>query len=182
MPFVNRTACLALLACLVARSVSAEISLRLSNQQLAHESSVVLIGRATTAESRWIDRRLVTAVTIEIAESLKGDVSGTTEVLLPGGIDVFGRIQVAMTYPGAPQIQHGEEVFLFLTYDQDLSGYTVSGFAQGKFSIVTQRGKRLVSRDLRGSQLVEGTGLSRGTVTLTPLAEFRAEIDRYVRR
>jgi hypothetical protein len=78
---------------------------------------------------------------------------------------------------------HGnEDVFLFLTYDADVNGYVVSGFAQGKFSIVTQQGTRMISRDLRGSQLVEGTGVARGTATLTPLADFRAEIAGFVGR
>ena len=82
-----------------------------------------------------------------------------------------------MTYPGAPTMRDNEQVFLFLTRSDEVDGYVVSGFAQGKFSIVTDAaGVRRVSRDLRGSQLVEGTGVSRGTVTLEPLATFRQEI------
>ena len=79
-------------------------------------------------------------------------------------------------------MHNGEDVFLFLMQDDDLGGYIVTGFAQGKFSILTQRGTLFVSRDLRGSQLVEGTGISRGTVVLTTLDEFRNEIAGYVSR
>jgi hypothetical protein len=167
---------------LVAATAAADISVRLSNEQLADTSSAILIGRATSSQSRWIDRTLVTAVTVEISETLKGAVSGRVEVLLPGGVDTTRRIKVGMTYPGAPQMQDGEEVFLFLTYDDDLGGYVVNGFAQGKFSIVTQQGTRVVSRDLRGSQLVEGPGITRGTATLIPLDVFREEIVGYVAR
>jgi hypothetical protein len=129
-----------------------------------------------------VERTLVTAVTVEIAEALKGGVAGRIEVILPGGIDANRRFPVAMTFPGAPRMQPNEEMFLFLSYDSTQANYVITGFAQGKFSVVNQQGIRVVSRDLRGSQLVEGPGVSRGTVTLTPLSSFRAEILDYLAR
>jgi hypothetical protein len=168
---------------LVASNAAADISVRLSNEALTDGSEAIVIGRVTAAESRWVNRSLVTAVMVQISETLKGGLAGQIEVLLPGGIDASRRFKVAMTYPGAPQMQTGEEVFLFLVQDDDLGGgYVVAGFAQGKFSILTQQGTQVVSRDLRGSQLVEGTGISRGTVVLMPLADFRNEIAGYVSR
>lgn len=155
----------------------ADLSVRLTNAQLTATSDVILIGRVLSSQSRWIDRSLATAVTVQVEESLKGGVSGELEVLLPGGTDASRRVKVAMTYPGAPTLHGDEQVFLFLTRSDDVGGYIVSGFAQGKFSIVTDStGIRRVSRDLRGSQLLEGTGISRGTVTLEPLATFRQDI------
>jgi hypothetical protein len=155
----------------------ADVSVRLSNAQLTAGSDVIVIGRVTASQSRWIERTLVTAVSVRIDESLKGDASGSIEVIVPGGVDVSRRIPVGMTFPGAPTLHADEPVFLFLSFSDQVAGYVVSGFAQGKFSIVTDRaGVRRVSRDLRGSQLVEGTGVSRGTVTLEPLATFREEI------
>jgi hypothetical protein len=163
--------------------VFAELSIELSNAQLTAASEVIVIGRATSSQSRWVDRTLVTAVNVQITESLKGAIGGFVEVLLPGGIDAARRIPVAMTYPGAPTMQPGEEVFLFLNYADDVSGYVVSGFAQGKFSIISDAtGVQRVSRDLRGSQLIEGAGISRGTVTLAALSAFRQEILGYVGR
>jgi hypothetical protein len=179
---LGRILIVAFLATLIVSIASADVSVRLSNQQLVEESSAIVIGRAIGSASRWIERTLVTAVTVEIAETLKGDVAGELEVLLPGGVDASRRIKVGMTYPGAPRMQIEEDVFLFLTYDEDLAGYIVSGYAQGKFSVVVQQGTRMVSRDLRGSQLVEGPGISRGTMTLTPLAHFKDEIAGYVSR
>ena len=166
----------------LAQPASADISIRLSNQQLTEGSDVIVIGRAAERSTRWIDGSLVTAVMVEITEAIKGGVAGRIEVLLPGGADTNRRIKVGMTFPGAPQMQAKEEVFLFLTHDSDIGGYIVSGFAQGKFSIVTQQGRRMIARDLRGSQLVEGTGIARGTVTLTPLDDFRSEIAGYINR
>ena len=160
---------------------SADISIRLSNQQLTSSSEVIVIGRATSTQSRWIERTLVTAVDVQIAQTLKGPADGSVEVLLPGGVDAARRIPVAMTYAGAPMMRPGEDVFLFLVYDADVRGYIVTGFAQGKLSIMTDAaGVRRVHRDLRGSQLVEGAGVSRGTVTLASLSAFTEEILGYL--
>ena len=174
---------LALVALLgFAPAAFADLTIRQSNEQLTAGSEIIVIGRAADRSTRWVDRTLITAVTVDITETLKGGISGQIEVLLPGGVDMSRQVPIGMTFPGAPQMQPNEDVFLFLTHDADAGGYIVSGFAQGKFSIVTQQGQRMISRDLRGSQLVEGTGVSRGTVTLTPLADFRAEIAGYVNR
>ena len=160
---------------------SAEISIELSNSQLTTSSEVIVIGRATSVQSRWIDRTLVTAVNVQITESIKGALGASVEVILPGGIDATRRIPVAMTYAGAPTVRPGEELFLFLLYADDVGGYIVNGFAQGKFSIMTDAtGVRRVHRDLRGSQLIEGAGISRGTVTMTALSAFREEILGYL--
>ena len=160
----------------------ADLSVKLSNEALADSSELIVIGRATSLASRWIDRTLVTAVTIQVAETIKGVAPGSVEVLLPGGIDLARPVPVSMTYAGAPAMRQGEDVFLFLVYADDVNGYVVNGFAQGKFSIMTDAGGvRRVNRDLRGSQLVEGAGISRGTVTMVSLAEFRVEIIGYVR-
>lgn len=173
------------LVCTIAASIvsvsRADVSYKLSNEQLATTADAIVIGRATGASSRWVGRTLVTAVTVHVDESLKGGVSGSIEVILPGGTDANRRIPVAMSFPGAPTMRDGEQVFLFLSVDPEVGGYIVSGFAQGKFSIVTDaRGERRVSRDLRGSQLVEGTGVSRGTTTLVSLAAFRDEVSGYL--
>jgi hypothetical protein len=77
----------------------------------------------------------------------------------------------------------GEDVFLFLSQDSDISsGLTVVGFSQGKFSIVGDgKGGKAVSRDLTQVTLVGGTGTARGTVTLVGLNEFKQEILEYLR-
>jgi hypothetical protein len=177
---VHVVCCVACL--LVADRAAAEISIKLSNKDLTTQSDVIVVGRALDSSSRWIGRMLVTAVKVQVRESLKGGGSAVVEVLLPGGIDATRRVPVGMAVPGAPRIQRNEDVFLFLAHDTNVGGYVVTGFAQGKFSIVTQRGRQMVSRDARGSQLAEGTSLSRGTATLTPLADFRREIATYIAR
>lgn len=170
-------------ACLlVADRAAAELSIKQSNEELTRRSDVIVIGRALGSSSRWIGRTLVTAVTVQVRESLKGGASAVVEVLLPGGIDARRRVPVGMAVAGAPRIERNEDVFLFLAHNANVGGYVVTGFAQGKFSIVTQQGRQMVSRDARGSQLVQGGNLSRGTATATPLADFRREIATYVAR
>jgi hypothetical protein len=182
----NRLRCLQVVCCLAclltADRAAAEISVKLSNQELTTQSSVIVIGRAAGSRSRWVRGMLMTAVQVEVSETLKGAGAGVVEVLLPGGIDLTRRVPVGMTFPGAPSIQPNEEVLLFLASNAALGGYIVTGFAQGKFAIITQQGRQMVSRDLRTSQLAVGTGLSRGSGTLTPLADFRQEIATYIAR
>jgi hypothetical protein len=182
----SRRRCLQVVCCtvslLVADRAAAEISIKLSNQQLTAQSDVIVIGRAIDSASRWANRILVTAVRVQVREALKGGGSGVMEVLLPGGIDLTRKAPVSMTFPGAPRIQRNEDVLLFLTRNAGLGGYIVTGFAQGKFSIVMQQGRQMISRNLSGSQLALGNNLSRGVATLTPLADFRQEIASYIVR
>jgi hypothetical protein len=55
--------------------------------------------------------------------------------------------------------------------------YTVAGFSQGKFSIVTDEdGQQMVSRDLKKTALQGNNGVRRGQSSATPLANFKAEV------
>lgn len=153
----------------------------LTNQDLVTEADVVVIGECVNVTTRWVDRMLVTDATIRIAENLKG-TSGSLTLILPGGIDSNRPVPVMMSYPGAPQITLGEEVFLFLEDETTtLGGYTVVGFSQGKFSIVNDaQGRKVVERDLTKVDLQSGTGISRGVKTLTSLQEFKEEIRKHL--
>src|SRR5688572_9226009 len=107
-----------------------------STAGLVGPSDVIVTGTCTNLESIWINdgRNLVTLATINVSDVLKGSVGSTITVVLPGGTDANRRIPVAMSYPGAPTIGSDEEVFLFLTQeDQVADAYAVVGFAQGKF-------------------------------------------------
>lgn len=171
------------LVVLAAAPAFATTAIRLSNEAMAATADVIAIGTAIDVHSAWEGRTLVTVVTVKVNESLKGDAGSTLSIALPGGIDANRRFPVAVTYAGAPTIEIGEEVFVFLTRDDEImSGLTVVGFAQGKFSIVTDAtGTRFVSRDLTSLSLESGAGVTSGTRSLASLDEFRAEIAAYVR-
>jgi hypothetical protein len=153
------------------------LAVALSLEDMVKQSDVIAIGNCIDTKSVWVDQSLVTLATVSVTESLKGDAS-TLTVALPGGVDANRKIPVAMTYPGAPQIRPGENVFLFLSAESDVAGsYTVAGFSQGKFSIVTDEdGQEVVSRDLRKTELKGDNGVRRGQNSMTPLATLKAEV------
>jgi hypothetical protein len=104
-------------------------------------------------------------------------------VVLPGGVDANRKFPVAMTYPGAPTLTPGEDAFLFLSSQSEVAdGYTIAGFAQGKFSIVTDEdGEPLVSRDLTNMSLQGNNGVHRGGSNLTPLKSLKEQVKGYLK-
>ena len=155
----------------------------LTTSALVAEAEVIAIGECVDLTTAWEGRTLVTRATIQVGESLKGDVAGLIVVTVPGGIDLNRRIPIAMTYPGAPVLRPGEQVFLFLDRAGDGSALTVAGFSQGKYSIgVDGSGQSYVTRDLTDLTLVTPTAQSPGTRSRISLAEFRREVRGHLAR
>ncbi|MCL4813320.1 MAG: hypothetical protein KJ061_12570 [Vicinamibacteraceae bacterium] len=169
---------LAFAAAVLPSPVQATTVRALTTEAMTREADVIAIGQCVAVETVWEDRVLVTKATIEVSESLKGGASGRIVVSLPGGIDTNRKHPIAMTYPGAPIMQPGERVFVFLDRgDTDPSAFTVSGFSQGKFSIVVDpAGEEVVTRDLSQITLVGGPGPTRGAKDRKRLADFRREV------
>jgi hypothetical protein len=165
---------------LFAAALQATTAVELTNLELTQQADTIVIGKCQSVRSAWEGRTLVTLATISISETLKGGVTGSITVTLPGGIDTSRKFPVSMTFPGAPSMQPEEEVFLFLAADPAISsGQTVLGFSQGKFSILTDsKQKKSVSRDLTNLTLVSASGPARGTRVLTSLEEFRNEVKK----
>ena len=159
------------------------LAVALSLEDMAIQSDVIAIGNCADTKSVWVDGSLVTLATVSVSESLKGTESGNLTVVLPGGVDSNRKIPVAMSYPGAPRLTPGEDVFLFLTANPDFGGgYTVAGFSQGKFSIVTDEdGQPVVSRDLTKIALHGNNGVRRGSTNVTPLATFKDKVRGYLK-
>jgi len=160
-------------------------STEVSPVELIGPADLIATGRCTNLESIWINdgRNLVTLATIEVSDVLKGTTGSMVTVVLPGGIDANREIPVAVTYPGAPSIAPEEEVFLFLTQEEQIANsYSIVGFAEGKFSIVTtNKGEKLVSRDLVTVDPQGGPGVVRGTRTMVALSKFKEEIRGHVK-
>ena len=162
--------------------VDTSLAVALSLQDMTSQSDVIAIGNCVETKSVWVDRSLVTLATVSISESLKGNEGSTITVALPGGVDANRAVPIAMTYPGAPQITPGENVFLFLTNSGEVPGsYTVAGFSQGKFSIVTDEdGEQTVARDLRKTSLKSDNGVHRGLNNTIPLSKLKDEVKGYL--
>ena len=156
----------------------------LSIDQMIDRSDLIAIGSCVDTKSEWVDRTLVTLSTISVAETLKGAELGAITVALPGGIDANRKFPIAVTYPGAPRITPGEDVVLFLTASAENSGsYTVTGFSQGKFSIVKdEQGERFVTQDLSRTMLKNNNGIHRGSTGMTPLSSLKAQVKARLRR
>jgi hypothetical protein len=155
----------------------------LSIDQMIDRSDVIAIGNCVDTKSVWVDRTLTTITTISVSETLKGAELGAITVAVPGGIDANRKFPIAMTYPGAPQITPGEDVFLFLNTSESTGAYTVTGFSQGKFSIVKDEdGNRFVTRDLSKTMLKDNNGVHRGSADLTPLSSLKAQVKARLRQ
>jgi len=159
------------------------LAVALSLQDMVSQSDVIAIGNCVETKSIWVDRTLVTLATVSVSESLKGSgETSTITVELPGGIDANRKIPIAMSYPGAPSLTPGENVFLFLTATGEVAGsYNVAGFSQGKFSIITDEdGEQMVSRNLTKTSLKSDNGVRRGSADLIPLANLKEQVKGYV--
>ena len=158
------------------------LAVALSLGDMVNQSDVIAIGNCVETKSVWVDRTLVTLATISVSESLKGSGTSTVTVELPGGVDANRKIPIAMTYPGAPSVTPGENVFLFLTATGEVGGsYNVTGFSQGKFSIVTDEdGQQMVSRNLSEISLKSNNGVRRGGADLMPLANLKEQVKGYL--
>ena len=154
------------------------LAVALSLEEMVDQSDVIAIGNCGDTKSVWVDGTLVTLATVSVSETLKGAESGNLTVVLPGGVDANRKFPIAVSYPGAPRLTPGEDVFLFLTSDTDSGlGYNVAGFAQGKFSIVNDEdGQPVVSRDLTRLSLQDNNGVRRGTPNVIPLANFKERV------
>lgn len=158
------------------------LAVALSLKDMVNQSDVIAIGNCVETKSVWVDRTLVTLATVSVSESLKGSENSTITIELPGGIDANRAVPIAMTYPGAPNLTPGEDVFLFLTATGEVAGsYNVAGFSQGKFSIVTDEdGEQMVSRNLTKTSLKSNNGVRRGGADLMPLANLKERVKGYL--
>jgi hypothetical protein len=170
---------LALLAALAASPLRATTALERNTNEMIQESQLILTGRCTHVESRWVGRDLVTVATIAVSESLKGAAGSEVNVVIPGGVDSKRPIPIAVTFPAAPSIQLRENVLLFLIPESQIAGsYAIVGFSQGKFTLSEEpTGKAVASQNLSGLRLVgrEGT-VSPGKGRTVTIPELRQKI------
>ena len=161
-------------------SVAATTLTPLSDQELADRADIIVIGRATTRHVTWVGQDLTTMVTVAVSESLKGNAGTELTVALPGGIDRRRKVPIEVLYVGAPHIATGEEVLLFVERTPHFpAAHVVSGFSQGKLSIVSDpSGDKWVSRGSRHDP-VGGAPEAR---RLKRLTDFREEIRAHLER
>lgn len=148
MPHRVRTLFVAF-ALAVAAPASATTIVPMDTRALITRSNDIVIGEVTAVRSRWnADRtRIVTDVTLRVAETLKGGAASEL-VLTQAGGEVDG---LRYTIEGSPRFTPGEETLVFAWRDR-AGTPQVSGLAQGKFEIRRDSGSgaRRVTRSLPG--------------------------------
>ena len=108
---------------------------------LTQSSDAVVRGKVRATQSRWSadHKRIITDVTIDVAEFFKGGGSSTLVVQQPGGeIDGIGQ-----KVSGLASFSEGEEVVLFLEH-LERDKYRVAGMAQGKYRVERSSDKKAV--------------------------------------
>lgn len=125
-----RTLALAALAASAAAWGSTVMALDLP--ALAKASDTIVRGTVRSIESRLSKdgSRVVTDVTLDVQDTLKGQARQSLVVLQPGG--VVG--EVGQKVEGLPGFQLGEEVVVFLER-RGSERFIVAGMAQGKYRV-----------------------------------------------
>lgn len=167
----------------LAAPAAAATVLALELAELVSESDHVVTAVAVAEDVHRDARgRIVTDVTLEVAQRLKGPtaVGGELRMRTLGG--VIG--DLGMRVPGEPSLAMGSEHVLFLR-DGDEACRAV-GMSQGALRISEENGERTVNPGASGLRLVERNGgrLVPGAAAILhpmPLADFIAQVQDIVR-
>lgn len=143
--------------CFLGPRASALVVERMSLLELSREADLVVRARVAACKVRRSARgRLVTDVTVDVLEVLKGRLDALTLVFeQPGGV-LGGRGQVV---PGVPRLAVGEEVVLFLGPEHDRrvgKRRLVIGLCLGIFKTYGREGQVRVRQAIGPGVLVLG--------------------------
>jgi hypothetical protein len=154
-------------------SICATTLARLSLDQMAAGSDAVARVRCTSAESRWENGSIWTVATVDVVESMKGNLPGKITIRVPGG-----RVgHLTATVDGTPKFNPGNEAIVFLQ-QSPAGGYSVAGWAEGTFRISRnpRTGSETVTQDSSAFALFDTRTRTFRTegIRRMPLDEFRA--------
>lgn len=141
-----------------------------SVEELARTSDAVVRGRVTTARAQKTadGRRIFTTYEVRPAAVLRGKAPKVARVVVPGG--VVGTM--GQRVDAAPNLGTGEDVVVFLKRAGN-DEFTVTGMAQGKFSVVG----RVARPDLSNLTFVKmSVGAGERRVEEMPLSELERRV------
>ena len=163
-----------------AASTQATTLVRLSLEQLSQAATVVIRGRVLAQESRWnpAHTQIVTRTTVQVVQSVKGDVPSQVVIDQPGG--AVGNVRVRVT--GTVFFRAQDEFYLFLEpARRDASEFLLVGMLQGAYRIVrdSRNGEERVIHPLSGFA-VSKRGLLDEVYRTAAVAEpiFRQQLQR----
>ncbi len=175
------------------------LMLRINLDDLVRNADVIATGKVVEREcKRWTEKGYIyTYVTVLVDEYIKGEGGEKVVVRYPGGEVGKKGLKVG----NMPSFRFGEEVLVFLrdaeylsaepqtlSLNQEVAGriYGVSGFAQGKYEIYTDKtGKKMVRNNF-SNLCVQDENCIKFTdekvLSGKPLSEFVSEIEEIVKR
>ncbi len=135
--------------------------------ELLSQASDIVVGRVATVTDGIDDRGVpYTEVTLHVAESIRGELSGTYTfrqfgLLKPRATADGARMRMPAP-PGFPRYQEGEDLVLFLRPAAAWTGFRMpAGVTQGKFTVAAGR----VENGMGNAGLFRNVRLERGLAT-----------------
>jgi hypothetical protein len=117
-------------------------------QSLAQQADAIVVGKVSTVRSEWTadKTRIVTKVSVDVDEYVKGQSTGKTLVITHMGGEVDG---VGELYTSAPHFSAGEDVLVFVKKDSK-NNLNVAGGTEGKVRIMKNEstGERMVGGNI----------------------------------
>ncbi|MEE2757644.1 MAG: hypothetical protein VYA30_13395 [Myxococcota bacterium] len=163
--------------------------IKLSVDQLATESDLIVRGFVTAKESGWnkVRTRIYTHTTLDISQLIKSKLPQQAKVVIRQiGGEVDGLVQHVS---GNAEFSEGEEVIVFLEKHPTEDVMVVMGMAQGKFSVdrsqspprVRQKNTHLRKIERRTQpQILNLRPRTIASASTPTLSEFLNQIDRAV--
>ena len=143
----QRVTCFAAAILLITGLAGATSLVRLDDAEMAVKSDTIVVGRCASAATRWVGGTLVTLINVEVSETMKGAAARQITLVIPGGVDTDREVPISVIFPGAPSVVRNETVLLYLSESTLVGGgYDITGFNQGKYSVVEVAGEQLVTR------------------------------------
>lgn len=105
-------------------------------EEIVIESNSIIKGVVTDIYSEYEgnSRNIITFIKFDVIETIKGSISETQMVVIPGGLIGDRGVMVSHT----PKFYSGEEVVVFITNDYK-GRPTVTGWIQGSFKIINNK-------------------------------------------
>jgi hypothetical protein len=146
---------------------------RLSLGDMIVKSTAIVRGTVTGSKASASGPMIYTHYAIQVTERYKGGAQDGQDVAVPGGIANHLR----QTFPGAPELQAGQEYVLFLWTGP--SGLTqIIGLTQGLFTLTTTSSGTTATRPPAPEMMLDpGTGqqVKDGALVMT-LGDLRKRI------
>ena len=149
---------------------------RLSLDDMIAKSTAIVRGHVSGSSAAFKGSIIYTHYSIQILETFKGSPGAAADVVVPGGT----ANNLHQSFPGAPQLQPGDEFVFFLWRGQ--SGLTqILGLTQGLFKISSEGSTDALATRAASTELMldRGTGQPVKDQTLTmSLSDLRSRIAR----